>query len=625
MSENENSIRSKTELILPAILAIVAFAVFANSLGGEFVYDDNRQIVRNPLIQDAALYGKALISDVWAFKGDGSIAASNYWRPTFTAWNILNFNLFGLNPFGWHLTNVLLHTLVCLLAFFLLRRWRLSAFLSFSVALVFAVHPVHTESVAWIAGSPDLLFALFLLGSFWFAENFRDRRLRLDFFLALVFYAFALGAKEAAILCFPLFFLVFRRDDAEPQTSAKDLILKTIPFAAVAVIYFFLRWEILGAISIPPEESVGLPGAIISVPSIFVFYLKQILFPVWLGANYSLRAVAEINFADFILPLLVSLAALVLFGLLARRSRAQKIGLGLFILPLLPAMNASAFVPEQIVHDRYLYFPLLGFLLLFFPFIAEFIGRFAKERSEMITLIFVLFLCLPLAFKTVDYNRVWASDLVLWKHAVTIDESSAFNWVQYGAILTEQGKNAEAIEAFNNAIDIKPGPSAYLGRARNFLAEKRFEEAIWDLQTVVEMPNEKQNVYTLYQIYEALAIAYLQKNDFARAAAVLNEARKRLPVYHAALTEKLAVVLYRQNKKQDALNELEAAQKQARSEFLPESKAVLLRLGMLYAEMGRKDEARIVLQEYLKITASIKDKNTLSERAQAANLLKIIQ
>ena len=98
----------KTELRPLILIALVAFVVFANSLGGDFVYDDTRQILRNPLIQDSKLYGKALVSDVWAFKGDGTVAASNYYRPTFVAWLIFNFRIFGTNPFGWHLLNVIL-------------------------------------------------------------------------------------------------------------------------------------------------------------------------------------------------------------------------------------------------------------------------------------------------------------------------------------------------------------------------------------------------------------------------------------------------------------------------------------------------------------------------------------
>jgi tetratricopeptide (TPR) repeat protein len=136
------------------------------------------------------------------------------------------------------------------------------------------------------------------------------------------------------------------------------------------------------------------------------------------------------------------------------------------------------------------------------------------------------------------------------------------------------------------------------------------------------MPPESLNAYTLYQSYETLALVYSQTGKPEKAGESLREARRRLPIYSVALTEKLAVVLYQTGDKQGALRELEAAREQARTELLPESKSVLLRLGMLYAELGRKPEAKAVLQEYLSLTADLKDNITLNDRRQAVNLLR---
>ena len=96
--------------LLPALL--LGILVYLNTLGGEFIYDDARQIVRNTLIQDSSQFWRALTSDVWAFKGSGEEAVSNYWRPSFVFWMILNFRCFGVQTFGWHLTNILLHVAV---------------------------------------------------------------------------------------------------------------------------------------------------------------------------------------------------------------------------------------------------------------------------------------------------------------------------------------------------------------------------------------------------------------------------------------------------------------------------------------------------------------------------------
>ena len=292
------SIKSEIHWLL--IIAAITFLVYANSTGGEFVYDDVRQIAGNVLIQDSGLAGKALTSDVWAFKGDGTVTASNYWRPTFTAWCILNFRLFGLDPYGWHVLNILLHIGVCLLAFLLLRKWGLSGLLAFSITLIYAVHPIHSESVTWISGSPDLLFGLFFLGSLWFAGKARESgRRNLNLALAIVFYCLALGAKEVAFLCFPIYYLVFSRDGENPDKPGSNKLNLTALFAAAALAWFLARWAILGTLSQPAEDAAGAFSAILSAPAVFVFYLKQIVFPYWLGINYSLRPVEQAGRVQF--------------------------------------------------------------------------------------------------------------------------------------------------------------------------------------------------------------------------------------------------------------------------------------------------------------------------------------
>ncbi len=212
--------RDELKWIIP--IAAICLLAFANSLGGEFVYDDLRQIVRNPLIQDDSLIWKALTSDVWAFKAYGTAAASNYWRPTFTLWHILNFRLFGAEPYGWHVMNLLLHTGVCVLSYFLMRRWAITPMIACAVALIFAVHPVHVESVAWVSGSPDLLFALAFLGSLWFAQNYADKNKTKDLIISLLLYAAALGAKEIGILCLPIYFVIFYRGEKKKNASFFD-------------------------------------------------------------------------------------------------------------------------------------------------------------------------------------------------------------------------------------------------------------------------------------------------------------------------------------------------------------------------------------------------------------------
>lgn len=608
--------RDELKWIIP--LVAVSLLVFSNSIGGDFVYDDTRQIVRNTLIQDNSLLWKALTSDVWAFKGDGTQAASNYWRPTFTLWNILCFRLFGMNPVGWHVANIVLHSGVCVLAFSLLRRWAFSATIAFSIALLFAVHPAHVESVAWIAGSPDLLFTLSLLGSLWFATSYRQTRSSNHLILMILLYAVSLGAKEIGILCLPIYYFVLSaEDESSKKQKAGANNLPLLFLGAVAVVYFVIRWEVLGAISRPPDDAVALSDAILSVPSMFAFYLRQILFPVSLAINYPISPVTQVDLVNFVLPLVISLLVLGGLAYISKVSPRSRLAIAIFLLPLLPAMNATAFISEQIVHDRYLYLPLLGVLMILVPLV----GRVLSSRDILIASGVIAAM---LAFQTFRYNGAWANELALWSWTTQVD-GSAFTSMQLGNALAEAGRNAESIQAYSAAIDKRPSFRGYLGRARGYLAAKQYANAEKDLAAALSMPKERQEAYALYQAYEALGIAYSEQKKFEDAAKLFRGGRTELPIYSAALTEKLAVVLYQAGQKEEALRELEGAQAQARRELLPESKSIFLRLGMLYSEQGRKDEARASLNEYLRLTASITDKNTAASRNQAARLLESLK
>ncbi|HMT07449.1 MAG TPA: tetratricopeptide repeat protein [Pyrinomonadaceae bacterium] len=601
----------KTEWKWLAILAAIAILVFSNTVGGEFIYDDTRQILRNPLIQDLSLFWKAVTSDVWAFKGDGSIAASSYWRPTFTIWNIICFQLFGASPAGWHIANLLLHAGVTVLAFMLMRRWSLSPMLAFAIAVVFAVHPVHVESVAWVAGSPDLLFGVFFLGSLWFATNYSEKLSIVSLVLMCVFYVAALGAKEISLLCLPVYYFVLNRDGEEKSS------FPWMPMAALAVVavgYFAIRFSIIGAISWPPPDAVSTADAVRSVPMLFAFYLRQIFAPIWLGINYPLLPVSSIGFSNFILPFIISIAVIVGLFWAFVKDRSIRIAIALFILPLALAMNSTTFISEQLVHDRYLYLPLFGALTI----VVLLVNKFVSERTMFFAAMIV---AAVLSVQTLNYNRAYADELSLWTWTAAIDDS-AFTSMQLGSALAEKGKFEESIASYTRALEKRPSMRGYYGRARGYLAADKPEPALADLNQALALPPDDQDQYTVYQVYEALAIVHLGTKNNAAAIASLQTGRSQLPMYHAALTDKLAIALYQSGAKDEALRELEAARERAKTELLPESSHVLFRLGSLYSELGRRPEAEAVLREFLAITNNRTDKNTLALRGSAQKLIQ---
>ncbi|MFN3330784.1 MAG: tetratricopeptide repeat protein, partial [Pyrinomonadaceae bacterium] len=344
-----------------------------------------------------------------------------------------------------------------------------------------------------------------------------------------------------------------------------------------------------------------------------------------LCANYSVQPVESLDFSSFFMPLILSAFILLLMALVARKSSLQKIGLMLFLLPLIPAMNASFFPRDNIVHDRYLYLPLLGFLMLILPELKNFVLRFETPaivgKPERIGVGLLMLITLLLSLKTISYNQVWLDDLSVWEHAVRTDSGSASSWVQYGAELLERNRFEEAEQAYNRAIEIKPSTLALLGRGRSLIGQKKFDSAVEDLKKIIEKPTDELDLYQLFQSYEAIAIAYTEKGEPEKALEVLLQARKRLPIYYASLTVKTAIVLYQLNRKQEVLQELETVKERAKRELMPESKSVFFRLGLLYAEMGRKTEARANLQEFLRFSTSFKNKVTVREREIALEYL----
>ena len=569
-----------------------------------------------------------MTSDVWAVHG-GEQATSNYWRPSFVFWMILNFRCFGLATFGWHLANILLHLGVVTFAFALLRRLDVSRPVAGAIALLFAVHPVHSESVAWISGAPDLILCAAMLGSIWFVILLGEKMTPLRWALAMALYLVALGAKEIAIL-YPLIVVavLWRRErdpDDEGVSWARALSIAW-PFAAVAVAYFIARHSILGTVQLSKSE-VSLGETILTAPAVFAFYLRQMIVPYGIGPSYPLRVVttANIGVANFIIPLVVTIVAGWWMLRMAGRSKIARIGLALLLIPLLPTLNIAAFHPEQLVHDRYLYVPLLGFLILTIPLLASLLQRVTGEdidRRRLLVFIFAVVVSVPLAAQTISYNRAWTSNLALWEWGVRSDPTSAFNYQQYGVNLHQAKRLEEAVGAFNRAIEIRPSPVAYLARGTTLIDQKRFAEAERDLHELTSIEIEKVTPYTMYQAYEGLAISFTKQRKLTEAAAALVEARDRLPQYTAALTAKLSIILYQGGQKQEALNQLNAARAQGRTDALPESRLVFYRLGLLNAELGNTQEARDAYQEFLSLTKDILSPDIQLARSKSEEALR---
>lgn len=596
--------------LVPAVLVLAALA-FVTAIDGAFVYDDTWQIVANPLIQENALIGEALTSDVWAFKGAEASdeARSNYWRPTFVAWMIVNHRLFGLNPFGWHLTNILLHVLVTGLVLLLARRLGLNGWLSAAIAVLFAVHPVHVESVAWIAGSPDVLLGAALLGALLLVADALDHSGWWRWALAILLAGVAMGAKEVGIMApFLVAALVMTQaPDGAPSWKARvPMALKAAaPFAALAVVYVLLRQAVLGQFAQETSWDHGFLEAALTAPALLFFYLRQLVVPFELGPSYPLRPLGPdgLSITSFWGPLLAVGLAVAGALWMARRGRIQAFGLALFALLLLPAFNIPAFPPEHLVHDRYLYVPLLGVLLLVIPTVATWLAEGRRTSAQAATRTFygAALLAIPLLALTLSYSRVWTSELTLWERNIETDPTSAFAWSQYGVALRDEGRTAEAGQAFARSLDLRPMSTAVLGQADGLIAAGQLDEAERVLRMLVQQEPSRPGPY------ERLAVIYQQQERLDEAEAALRNGLAYNPALGCSFGSNLGVVLYLQGRTDEARSTLEEALQQADRELAPACWVGHFHLGNLEREAGDHEAARTQFERYLALTAGSVD------------------
>jgi tetratricopeptide (TPR) repeat protein len=251
--------------------------------------------------------------------------------------------------------------------------------------------------------------------------------------------------------------------------------------------------------------------------------------------------------------------------------------------------------------------------------------RFGGERAARgsLAIFFIaLIAAVPLAAQTLRYNRAWTSNLALWEWGVRSDPNSAFNYQQYGVQLQEAKRLDEAVAALDRSNEIRPMPATIVSRATSLIEQKRFAEAERDLREVTARQIAAVNAYTMYQAYERLAVSLTQQRKLNDAAAAIIEARRRLPRYTAALTEKLAVIMYQGDQKNEALRELKGVEAQGRAETLPESRLIFFRLGLLNRELGHPQEARDAFQEFLRLTRGMLTPEIEQARTQAEAALR---
>ena len=317
-------------------------------------------MVANPYAHSFRYLRQIFTTSVWSFQGAQGV--SNYYRPMMTFGYLLTYQIAGLVPFSFHLVNILLDGIAVWLVFLVLRR-----FSGERVALVaaglFALHPIHTEPVDWIASVTDLELAVFYLGAFLLYQKLPEAKNKFWVRAAMcACLAVALLSKEQAMTLpvFAMLFEHFYRDDRS-ATTLKEKFSRYGALWLVAAIYLIVRIVVMGGFaSVVMRPNLSWYDTGLSAVTLIGAYLGKLIWPAHLSPFYSFQASRHFTDSKVLLGLASLGLCVILFSALWKRAHIVSYAIVWVLLPLGPALNAR-WMPASVFGERYLYLPSLGF------------------------------------------------------------------------------------------------------------------------------------------------------------------------------------------------------------------------------------------------------------------------
>lgn len=471
-------IPSKTRTAAPVLfLLIIAITVFVPALWHDFViYDDPAYVLENPKI----LSGLTLEGIRWAFTS----GFESNWFPVTRISHMLDVQFFGMNPSGHHIVSILLHSASTALLYIFLNRTTKNIWLSLASALLFGIHPLRVESVAWVSERKDVLCTFFGMLTLNAYARYAQQPLTRNYLTALFFFALGLMSKPM-LVSLPLLLLTldwwplhrwesYGADNKNQKRVALRLLTEKLPFLALAAsssLITYLVQQNAGTVTQTYTFFVRLERACVS----YLVYLQKTIWPVKLAVIYPFS-----KYPPTILTIIASALILLVITILVFRFRWQApyllTGWLWYLIAMLPVIGIIQ-VGQHSVADRYTYLPHVGVFIMAVWGAAA----LASKCRHGNTLLSISFFIVTIALITLTSMQLkhWENSTKLFKHALSVTEN---NWVAHtnlGMISLDNGKIDEAIMHFQDAVSAKPSyvPAyqnmGYAFRARGDLVAAR--------------------------------------------------------------------------------------------------------------------------------------------------------
>ena len=530
---SSTSLWGSRKLAIAAVCVLVfitAFLVYANTLNGDFIWDDEYLILNNSQIKHFV----HLKNVFKTYVGYGSENINNFYRPVQEISNMIDWFLWGEYPFGFHLTNVVLHSLVAALIFIFLLLISRNVMAAGVAALLWAVHPVHTEAVAYIAGRADPLYAFFMMLSLIcfvrFADSVCRERARIGLYIASVaFFLTSLLSKEIVIsmplIIFLYTFYFFRGGDRD--RFYRKLRWSWVPYGAIAAVYAALRATVLSFSDIAPPSVFGQIPLALRLLTFFrtvVVYFRLMIVPINLHMERTIAISRSFLGVGEIFAVLVIIAIIWGAWYSYRHNRLASFAIAWFFVNLLPVSNI---VPiNSFLAEHWIYMASIGpFLLIGMGAARLYAGVLSQNLLLRAAGIVLLAAVLSIYGKmSMIRNGDWADEISFFNSTLKFHPRNARLYLNLGNTYYERGQIDQAIEQYRKSIEINQDyavaygniGSAYLNKGDEAKAEEYLVKAI----------GLKHN----YPIaHYNLGIVYFKRDKFADAKKELTTATEQLP------------------------------------------------------------------------------------------------
>jgi Tfp pilus assembly protein PilF len=516
--------------VVEALVCAVTALAYLGTMSFGFIYDDKPVIVDDESIRSWHFLTQYFIPTATSSK--------TFYRPITLLWLRLNYVVFGLNPAGWHFAMLACHVLMTYLVFIVAAKLSSNRTVAALAAILFGLHPIHVENVAWLSSVNDLLMSVFLLASFFSYLKFRDGRKAMAWFATSVLcFLLALLSKETTAV-FPVLIVGFAvlfplgrvAGDSRRGWAVFKNGLVSIPYFAVLAGYLGARSLMLHGL-VQPIAPLSWRTMILTAPSILWFDVKHLLLPIYSSEFYSMAYVTSLGFENFVLPII--LLAGILIAVAYWISTLAQPRLGIFaaawaIVTILPTLYLRAIAPGNFVHDRFLYLPSVGMVILVglaVDQISSSQALWAKGSGATIKWAVVGILCTTAFAGTISHQVQWASDLLLYQNAIKYAPQNPIVMDNLANEFANTGRYDRALPLYLSALQLDPGSwlSNYnLGYA--YYRTGSFPEAVNYLTRAIQIDDKDPDQFIF------LARAQMEQGEMAKAQENAEQALQRGPL-----------------------------------------------------------------------------------------------